>query len=421
MVNPGGPGGSAIDFLTSFSAGPGSKLLDRFDLVAFDPRGVGHSTALDCHSTVERVIAADPTPDNEAEWSAIDQVATAFANECAQKYPKLLPHLATPDVARDMDQVRAALGEDKLTYLGFSYGTELGAWYAELFPARVRALVLDGALDLKLSALEISFQQATGFENALTTFFDWCAAASSNCGWTAGKTPAAAFAQLSAAVDTTALTVRGSARKVGPGELMLGVIAPLYAGVQGYRELASALTAAVGGDGSRLLAFVDSYSERRQDGTYGNIQEANNAVNCLDAPTPPYTELRNEVMRFAAASPTFGVATLTSLLVCAHWPVRTLKPATPMAAGAAPILVIGTTGDPATPYAWAQALASQLASGVLLTYEGEGHTAYGRGVTCIDNAVNAYLMDGTLPAGGTRCGANGAASPSYIAPGMLRF
>jgi pimeloyl-ACP methyl ester carboxylesterase len=421
LINPGGPGGSAIDFLAGFAAGPGARLLDRFDLVAFDPRGVGHSTPINCHSTLQRLIAADPTPDSEAEWSAIDQVAAAFAADCGDKHAKLLPHLGTPDVARDMDQVRAALGEEKLTYLGFSYGTELGAWYAELFPDRVRALVLDGALDLKLSSLEIALQQSAGFESSLASFFEWCAAASSNCRWTQGKAPAAAFTSLSAAVDTTALAVRGGNRKVGPGEFLLGVIAPLYSGVQGYRPLSDALAAAAGNDGSALLAFVDSYTERHSDGTYGNIQEANNAVNCLDAPVPPYTDLRNEVMRFAAASPTFGVATLTSLLVCSHWPVHATKPEPPMAAGAAPILVIGTTGDPATPYPWAEALATELESGVLLTYEGEGHTAYGRGVKCIDDAVNAYLIDGTLPAKGKRCGSSGAASAEYIAPSRLRL
>jgi len=421
LINPGGPGGSAYDFLPGFAGGPGAKLLDRFDIVAFDPRGVGRSTPINCHSTIETLISSDPTPDTEAEWTAIDSAAAAFANECATKHAKLLPHLATPDVARDMDQVRAALGDEKLTYFGYSYGTELGAWYAELFPDRVRALVLDGALDVKLTSTEIALQQAVGFENSLASFFDWCTTASTNCRWAMGGTPAAAFMKLSAAIDMAPVMTRSANRKLGPGEFLLGVIAPLYGGVQGYRQLSDALAAAAGGDGSTLLGFVDAYTERQNDGTYGTIQEANNAVNCLDAPTPPYADLRNEVMRFAAASPTFGVATLTSLLVCAHWPVRATKPASPMAAGAAPILVIGTTGDPATPYPWAEALAAQLESGVLLTYEGEGHTAYGRGVKCIDDAVNAYLIDGTLPADGKRCGSSGAASPASIAPSMLRL
>jgi hypothetical protein len=161
---------------------------------------------------------------------------------------------------------------------------------------------------------------------------------------------------------------------------------------------------------SAMLATVDAYTERRRDGTYGNIQEANNAVNCLDVPTPPYADLRSQASRFSTASPTFGLATLTSSLVCAHWPVHTTKGPPPRAAGSAPILVVGTTGDPATPYPWAEALTSYLESAVLLTYEGEGHTAYGCGVRCIDDAVHAYLLKGSLPAKGTRCGSGAPTS-----------
>jgi pimeloyl-ACP methyl ester carboxylesterase len=411
LINPGGPGGSAVDFLTSFVQVAGPALLQRFDVVAFDPRGVGASTPIECHSTLQKLIATDPSPDDEAEWQASDAAAKVFADECAQKYGKILPFLGTVNVARDMDQVRAALGDEKLTYLGFSYGTAIGARYADLFPQRVRALVLDGALDMSLSALDISLQQAQGFEQALATYFTWCGRAASNCTWTSGMQPEAAFKQLAANVEKKALSGRVP---VGPGEFLLGVIAPLYGGEDGFRILSQELTGAARGDGSTIMSLVDSYTDRKADGSYGNMQEANNAVNCIDAPAPDYMALRAQEMRFSMESPIFGTATLTSLFVCAHWPVHAQQAPVPRASGAPPILVVGTTGDPATPYGWAQALSKELESGVLLTYEGEGHTAYSRSVPCIDDAVEAYLIDGKVPEAGKRCASAGTASRSML-------
>jgi pimeloyl-ACP methyl ester carboxylesterase len=412
LINPGGPGGSAVDFLGSFVQVAGAALLQRFDVVAFDPRGVGASTPIQCHSTLQKLVATDPSPDDETEWKASDDAAKTFADECAQKYGKILPSLGTANVARDMDQVRAAVGDEKLTYLGFSYGTAIGARYAELFPQRVRALVLDGALDMSLTALDISLQQGQGFDQALKTYFTWCGRATGNCTWTGGMKPEAAFMKLSTAVETKPLSGRVP---VGPGEFLVGVIAPLYGGEDGYRILSQELLGASRGDGSTIMSLVDSYMGRKQDGSYGNLQEANNAVNCVDAPGPDYAGLRAEETRFRMASPIFGTATLTGLLVCAHWPVHAQRQPTPKGVGAAPILVVGTTGDPATPYIWAEALSKQLESGVLLTYEGEGHTAYSRSVPCIDDAVEAYLIDGKVPLHGKRCGGSNATStPSRL-------
>jgi len=299
--------------------------------------------------------------------------------------------------------VRAALGDEKLNYLGFSYGTALGAWYAELFPQRVRAMVLDGALDLSLSAVELAYAQGKGFDAALASYFAWCGAAARNCTWTAGSAPAEAFARLEAAVDRLPLTAPGADRPAGPGELALGVIAPLYGGTAGWATLSRALSMAVAGNGSGLVSLSDSYLSRRADGSYPNMIEVNQAVNCLDHPVPDTATVRAEAMRFRAAAPRFGMPALTGLLICAHWPVSVPEPAPPSGRGAPPIIVVGTTGDPATPYAWAEALASQLESGLLLTYEGEGHTAYGRLSTCIDNAVNGYFLTGKVPVDGTRC------------------
>jgi pimeloyl-ACP methyl ester carboxylesterase len=412
LINPGGPGGSGIDFLPGFAQQVSTGISSRFDIVAFDPRGVGQSTPLDCHSTIQKLAATDPSPDSEEDWKVSDDAAKTFADECGQKFGKVLPHLGTPNVARDMDQLRAALGDEKLTYVGFSYGTAIGATYAELFPTHVRALVLDGALDMSLGALDISLEQAQSFEKALATYFEWCGRAANNCAWTDGEAPAAAFKQLSDKVDAQPLMASGGDRPLGPGEFLFGVIAPLYSGESGYRALSSALANAARGDGGSLLSFTDNYLDRKPDGSYGNIQEANAAVNCLDSPGPDYAGLRAETMRFETASKTFGLATLTGLLVCAHWPVQTApRMSVPRGAGAAPILIVGTTGDPATPYKWAEALAEELESGSLLTYEGEGHTAYLRSVPCIDNAVDAYLIEGKLPEAGKRCSASSNALP----------
>jgi pimeloyl-ACP methyl ester carboxylesterase len=416
LINPGGPGGSGIDFLSQFLAGQGASLNQRFDVVSWDPRGVGQSTPLNCHSKLLQLVAADPSPDDDAEWTALDSVSKQFADECGMKHAALLPHLGTWDVARDLDRIREALGDDKLNFLGFSYGTAIGSYYAELFPDKIRAMVLDGALDNSLSAIDLAFAQGEGFELALKNYFTWCKGSTSRCSWANGQ-PEAQFDKIAQSVETKPLM---ASRPVGPGEFALGVIFPLYAGEQGWTILSSALREASMGQGATLLDMVDGYLERQPDGSYSNIQDVNNAVNCLDRPVPDYMGVRAEAPRFTQAAPHFGMASLTSMLVCSHWPVQGPPFSVPKGHGAAPIVVVGTTGDPATPYAWAEQMAKQLESGVLLTNVGEGHTAYGRGDACIDRAVEAYFNMGTVPMDGTRCtaGAAALAPPSMM---MLRL
>jgi pimeloyl-ACP methyl ester carboxylesterase len=419
LVNPGGPGGSAIDFLSGF-AGSASALSARFDLVAFDPRGVGQSTPINCHSTLKALIAADPSPDSDAAWTTLDDASKTFADECEQKQAALLPYLGTPNVARDMDRVREAVGDDKLHYLGFSYGTEIGAWYAQLFPTRVGQLVLDGAVDVRLSALDLAYAQGLGFELALSDYFKWCTQAATNCSWAQNKTPSTEFTRLASSVKTKPLPASRSDRPVGPGEFSIGTIAPLYGGEDGWRVLSSALAAAESGDGNALMSQVEQYLGRAADGSYSNETEANNAVNCLDRASPTVAQVRAQADRFKMAAPNFGLTALTQLLLCSHWPVAGQDVPPPQGVGAAPIVVVGTTNDPATPYAWAGALAMQLASGVLLTADGEGHTAYGRGNACIDDAVNAYFISGTVPAKGAHCNASGMSVPTMLRLAPMR-
>ena len=414
LINPGGPGGSGIDFLSGLL--PGIKnLRARFDIVAFDPRSVGQSTPLDCHSTLQKLVSADPSPDSDAKWMTVDKLSQSFADECEKKYPKLLPYLGTQNVARDMDRIRAGLGEAKLSFLGFSYGTSIGAWYAQLFPQRVRALVLDGAVTQELSAMDMALEQAKGFELALANYFAWCRESASRCTWAQNKPPESAFASLQASIEAKPLPASGYDRPAGPGEFMLAAIMPLYGGEQGWQLLSNALLGAVRGDGGTLIQLTDAYLERGKDGKYPNITEVNNAVNCVDHASPDVAEVRANAQRFQSGAPIFGLGSLSALLVCSHWGAMGIDTPPPTGQGAPPIVVVGTINDPATPYAWAESLAKELASGVLLTWEGEGHTAYTRGSACIDAAVEAYFIDGKVPAAGLRC----PATASLVASPLL--
>jgi len=395
LINPGGPGASATDSLGYIANRLPIEVQHRFDIVAFDPRGVQESTPLDCHETLQSYIAADPSPDNVEEWIKASQVAQTFTSDCAEKHGDILPYLSTLDTVKDMDLVRAALGDDKLTYLGLSYGTKLGAYYAELFPDRTRALILDGAIDPALNGIESSLQQSIGFDQALGRYFDWCKE-KKVCNWTAGKDPAKAYAELEALIDKNPLQNRQE-RPTGPGEFNIGTAFTLYQGEQGWQYLTQGLNEAAEGNGRRMLLLADSYLNRRRDGSYPSSQEAFVAVTCLDDAFPSRMEdIRALEDTFTTAAPVFGPPAVTFMFTCAHWPVEPKKISVPKGIGAPEILVIGTTGDPATPYQWAQAMASQLTSAVLLTYEGEGHVALGKS-QCIGEAINDYLIELTLP------------------------
>lgn len=400
FINPGGPGASAVERLANFDV-PSS--LKKFDIVAFDPRGVGRSTPLDCHSTLQAQQSLDSSPDDEGEWTAIEQAAIRFSEECKVKHGDLLPHLSTPNVARDMDRVRAALGIEKLNFLGWSYGTAIGAWYAELFPDRVRAMVLDGAVNPALSAVERNLAKGKAAETALQRYFAWCSKSTTNCRWTRGKQPAEAFALLAADIEGQSLDAHCGDRPAGPSDLLSGTYFALNYGAEGWPWLSAALDWAAVGDGSALVRFTDVANDRRDDGTYRNSNETFYAVYCLDYPVPDVSTLRSESSRFREASPTFGEYLLSGLMPCATWGASLPKPNLVHGDGLPPILVIGTTGDPVTPYAWAEALSKQLTSSVLLTHESGRHCAYGGGSTCVDDAVERYLITGLPPANRTRC------------------
>ncbi|MFF6997880.1 alpha/beta hydrolase [Streptomyces sp. NPDC008313] len=413
LVNPGGPGGSAIGYLQSYAGiGYPAAVRARYDMVAVDPRGVARSEPVKCLTgkEMDAYTQTDVTPDDRKETARLVDAYKDFADGCERRSSELLRHVSTVEAARDMDILRDALGDRKLTYVGASYGTFLGATYAGLFPKRVGRLVLDGALDPSLTARELNREQTEGFDTAFQSFAKDCVRHSDCPLGGRGTSPEQVGRNLKAfftKLDASPLPAGDAdGRRLGEALATTGVIAALY-DEGSWPQLRDALTAAMKKkDGSGLLALADSYYERDPDGTYANLMFANAAVNCLDLP-PAFSgpgEVEAAVPDFEKASPVFGEGLAWASLNCAYWPVRPTGEAHRIEAkGAAPIVVVGTTRDPATPYAWARSLAGQLSSATLLTYAGDGHTAYGRGSDCVDSAINRYLLEGTPPAEGKRC------------------
>ena len=412
VVNPGGPGVSGIAYARAARQAFTSRVRAAYDIVGFDPRGVATSTPIECLTNPQQdaLIAADGSPDSPAEEQSLLAISKQFADGCEAHSAALLPHVGTPDAARDMDVIRAVVGDQKLNFFGASYGTYLGATYAEEFPSKVGRFVLDGALDPTLTGMDLSKGQLGGFETALNAFLADCVPRP-DC--PVGPTVPAARRQIGDLLATSDVTPLRSAsgRPVTQALVLVGLLFPLYSKAD-WEILRTALTQALGdsgssvGDGTVLLQIADSYADRRADGTYGsNRNLATYAVNCLDRPDrATLAEFRAAATDFSKSSPIFGSFFAWSDLPCAVWPTTGEAPPHAITAvGAGPILVLGTTRDPATPYQWAVNLARQLSSGRLLTRDGDGHTAYGRGSSCIDDAVDRYLTSGTLPAAGTVC------------------
>jgi pimeloyl-ACP methyl ester carboxylesterase len=397
LTNPGGPGGSGVQFIRTSASSFGKQLQQRFDLVGFDPRGVGESNPVECLSDgeLDRFLATDVSPDDAGEIDKLAEASRNFAESCQSESAKILPYVGTRNAARDMDRIRAALGEKKLTYYGASYGTYLGAWYAELFPQNVRALVLDGAVDPKASSAEINLQQAKGFETALRAFTSDCVKRD-DC--PLGTDVDAGLKKVKDLLDTAdrqPLKSTSDTRPVTESLATLGLATPLYQ-KDAWPLLRTALTQAMKGDGSILLRFADLLVEREENGKYSSQTESNMAVNCVDKPTTDLADIKKQAR--------FGEFIVWGALPCTYWPAKPAEPTRALTAkGSAPILVVGTTRDPATPYQWSKNLASQLDKGVLLTYDGDGHTAYLTGSRCVTSAVDNYLVKGTPPKAGTTC------------------
>ncbi|MDQ7906575.1 alpha/beta hydrolase [Phytohabitans sp. ZYX-F-186] len=406
VVNPGGPGGSGIDTAVylSFGAAFGGlpdEITERFDIVGFDPRGVARSSPVECISDadLDATFGADPDPDTQGEFDEVVAINKRVGDGCGAKYGDRLTLFSTEQAARDMDAVRAAVGDEKLTYLGYSYGTLLGATYAQLFPSKIRALVLDGAVDPGQDMVAGSESQAKGFERAFTNFTNWCEQTRGRC----PIGPDARGAVTDAIEKARVSPVRGSdGREATAGWVFYAVISSLYT-EQGWQELATAVDDLRRGDAAAVFELADSYAERDSGGHYSNLFDANLAVNCADSTAKPtLKQVRSYQSQWRAKYPLFGAALAVGMLPCAYWPGERDPYPTGEAKGAPPIVVVGTTGDPATPYEQTAKLADMLGVGVVLTWEGEGHTAYPQ-TECVTRAVDRYLIDLEAPQAGLRC------------------
>ncbi len=405
LVNPGGPGAPARDFAASIASSLPAEIQDRFDIVGVDPRGVGGSDGVDCTDDLDPYYALDWTPQTDAERAALEAGARKIVDACVAADGDILPYLGTDRAARDMDLVRAALGDDKLTYVGFSYGTYLGAQYAAQFPDRVRALVLDGAVDPALDAEAVQIQQAVAFEHSLDLFLADCAKDSS-CAFHHDGDPAKAYDALRARIDASPIAApdAGDGRELNTTLFDIGVTELLYSGEDSWSTLASALAAADDGNGSDLVADADAYTGRTSDGQYDDLQEAFFAVGCIDGPdVGGVAGLRAIEDAAAKAAPRLGRSVVNNSLACAFWPVPSQPPAALHAPTSPPLLVLGTRNDPATPLSWAKGLTRELESAVLVTVGGARHTAFASGNRCVDTAVVRYLVDDVVPKRGKRC------------------
>ncbi|MFI1014022.1 alpha/beta hydrolase [Streptomyces sp. NPDC020965] len=408
IFNFGGPGGSGVATLPA-AATDYATLRTRYDLVSFDPRGVGRSVPVECEDDkqLDAYYAEDATPDNAAEEKTFVSGLKSYAGACEEKSGTELPHVGTVNAARDMELMRQVLGDPKLSYFGISYGTELGAVYAHLYPKRVGRAVFDAVVDPTKTSEQSSLGQAKGFQLALTNFAENCVDRGEEC-----PLPGTSAQEIQDGI--IALLQRLDKKPIpGSGDRMLtqtqatnGIAQALYSR-EYWQLLEQGLDEADGGDGALLLALSDAMNGRGDNGRYSNSGAANAAINCVDSKERySLAQTRAKLPEFRAVSPVFGDYLGWGMMGCTEWPVPgTWTTPTVSAPGAPPILVIGTTGDPATPYEGARAMVGALGAGVgvELTYDGEGHGAYNGGSKCVQRAVNAYLLDGKVPAAGTVC------------------
>jgi pimeloyl-ACP methyl ester carboxylesterase len=411
LMNPGGPGSSGMSLAASLAGRLAQNpLTQRFDLVGFDPRGVGASTpTVDCLNDAEWELEradldVDPSPEGVAQTEKENQ---EYAQRCAERSggPEVLANVGTRDVVRDLDILREALGDEKLTYLGYSYGTRIGAAYAEAFPQNVRALVLDGALDPTQTTVERTVKQNAGFQQAFEAFAADCAT-QPDC--PLGPDPAQAtarFQALTRPLIDQPVPAEGGARTLSYPDAVTGTIQALYLR-DFWPILSRGLSGLAAGDGTFLLRLADVYNDRGPDGRYGNSIEAFIVISCVDEERITDRAEQAELIRRALEVAPFrddGRGVVAALDPCAFWPAPpTSEPHVPQVEGLPPTLTISVTGDPATPYQAGVDLAAAL-NGSLLSVEGAQHTAALHGNTCVDDIVNAYLIDLRVPPEGARC------------------
>lgn len=423
FVNPGGPGASGVSMVKdSLDFAVSTPLQEAYDVIGFDPRGVGESTAVECFTDSaemdEFLYGTNPYPRNSEQWLSERQAGAAeFAAACDSSSGSLLAHLGTENAARDLDLLRAVVKDPVLNYLGYSYGTLLGATYAELFPTHVGRMVLDGALDPASSGSTVLISQAVGFENSLRAYLVWCLAQKECVFDVDGNGPQDVtpdspevneamndVGRILAELDINPVD-GGDGRVVNADTMVTAIIAPLYT-PDAWEYLSEVFVDTLAGDGSTALAAADWYNSRAENGTYSdNSTEAFLAINCLDYPSnSDSASWDKDAAELTQQAPIIGPYLAYGDFVCLEWPTTaTREPAQIHAKGSPDILVVGTTGDPATPYKWAQSLAKQLDKGHLITYDGEGHTAYNKSNSCVNDAVDGFFLRGSVPASDPKC------------------
>ncbi|MFD8810104.1 alpha/beta hydrolase [Streptomyces sp. NPDC059627] len=407
VFNFGGPGGSGVTTLPAFGEDY-AALRTRYDLVSFDPRGVGRSDPVECENDeqLDDYFQQDATPDTSAERTQLINRTKQFNAACEKNSRTILPHVRTTDAARDMDLMRQVLGDRQLHYFGISYGTELGGVYAHLFPKNVGRAVFDAVVDPTQDPEQSSLGQAMGFQLALDNFAEDCTSKTTEC--PIGDTPQDVkdrIAKLLTDLDTK--PIPGILpRRLTQTAATNGIAQSLYS-KDFWEYLTEGLEEAYDGDGKILMLLSDSMNGRSQNGEYSNITAANIAVNCADE-KPRYTTdyVQQKLPEFRAASPLFGDYLAWGMVSCTNWAVPGAADHPDVSApGSAPILVVGNTGDPATPYEGAKKMVDALGKGVgvELTYKGQGHGAYDSKNKCVQGAVNGYLLEGAVPKAGTVC------------------
>ena len=409
IVNPGGPGGSGVDYAYNAEYVFDPDVLDRYDIVGFDPRGVNRSAPIECLTDEETdaSYASDAKPDSQEELDKALADSQDFINKC-QDANEFLNHYSTAEAARDMDILRAALGDKKLNFFGKSYGTYLGTLYAQLFPEKVGRMVLDGALDPNISVVEQSVSQAKGFDEALNAFLADCAK-QDDCPLPKNKEEAIAkIIALFASSATTPLPrktkVENDERTATESLIVLGTASALYDDVDGWPKLRTAFLQGQQGYGDTFLDLADQYTGRSSNGTYmSNELDSGAIIDCLDWPdTRSIEKTKADVKSFTDAAPVFGPYLAYTNISCRYLTPPTKDKLTRStnkitSIKTAPVIVIGTTRDPATPYEWSVGLHQIFKNSKLISLDADGHTGQGRGSACVDEAVDAYLLKGKTP------------------------
>jgi pimeloyl-ACP methyl ester carboxylesterase len=399
VINPGGPGASGVNYAYNADYVFSPEILDKYDIIGFDPRGVGLSAPIRCLTDAEldESYAANSNPTSPSELQGLVREVRDYVAKCETRNTNILNY-STADAARDMDLLRSALREEKLNYLGVSYGTYLGTLYAKFFPDKVGRMVLDGAIDPNATSTEQNLTQAIGFDTALRSFIEDCYK-QEDCPLAspASKAISEIISLFSDSADSPLTS--SSDRPVTESLVVLGTASALYDSNAGWPRLREAIREAQTGVGTKFLALADDYTQRQRDGSYdSNESDAAFVIDCLDwNERRTTTQIQSDAETFSIQAPVFGPYLAYAGLSCQFFPALRATSEKITAIDTTPILIVGTTRDPATPYEWAKALNKTIKNSQLISLDGDGHTGYGHGSACVDSAVDLFFLRGKLP------------------------